>query len=122
MGDYSKNATMQKLGQQYINRIFTPNTFRELDQIIDGNKATALVKVFPIKDLLIDVYMWGFINGKRADRERRRVNEVRKTFRERPDIELLFQFILALPEDKREEAVRVATSYLKDIQKERGTE
>lgn len=121
MGDYSKNATMQKLGQQYINRIFTPSTIDELDQIIEGNEATALVKIFPIKDLLIDVYMWGFINGKKADRERRRVNEVRKTFKERPDIELLFQFILALPEDKREEAVRVATSYLKDIQKERGT-
>ena len=63
---YSLNATMQMLGHQHYFNILTQEAFSAIDDILTARPYTAT------RETSMDVFMLGYIYGKRAERKRRR--------------------------------------------------
>ena len=63
---YTLNATMQMLGHQYYLNVLTQETFSAIDDILTARPYTST------RETSMDVFMLGYIYGKRAERKRRR--------------------------------------------------
>lgn len=63
---YTLNATMQMLGYQYYLNVLTQETFSAIDDILTARPYTST------RETSMDVFMLGYIYGKRAERKRRR--------------------------------------------------
>lgn len=63
---YDKNETMRMLGNNTYMGALNKQTFSELDNILEARPYTCT------RDTAMDIFMLGFIHGKRADRVRRK--------------------------------------------------
>lgn len=63
---YSINETMCLIGKQRIFDIPLTDMFKELDEIISANNAIKS----NVQELCIDVFMIGYIEGKKAERKK----------------------------------------------------
>lgn len=72
---YSKGKTMQLIGQQCYDRMATPATDAGLQEIYTAHRQKSLILT---ADTMIDAYIWGFINGQRAERQRRKAAKASK--------------------------------------------
>ena len=63
---YTLNATMQMLGYQYYLNVLTQETFSAIDDILTARPYAST------RETSMDVFMLGYIYGKRAERKRRR--------------------------------------------------
>ena len=65
---YTKNQTMILLGKQKPFSILTEKALKAIDQVMEGNE---LLFMNHIRPLIYDVYTLGYINGKRAERNKK---------------------------------------------------
>lgn len=63
---------MRLIGYQFFTQMQTEETFPALDDIINAN---IHARKFNLKRLVYDVYIYGFISGKRAERAKRKANK-----------------------------------------------
>lgn len=63
---YSKNDTMKMLGKNYYTTALNQQTSSKLDDILEARPFSCT------KDTAIDIFMLGYIHGKRAERARRK--------------------------------------------------
>ncbi|MBS6396680.1 MAG: hypothetical protein KH452_05965 [Clostridiales bacterium] len=63
---YGTNATMQMLGKNVYIGPLNMQTFSEIDDILEARPYSCS------RDTAMDIFMLGYIHGKRADRERRK--------------------------------------------------
>lgn len=66
ISSYEKNETMKMLGKNTYVGALNQQTFSELDNILEARPHTCT------RDTAMDIFMLGFIYGKRADRARRK--------------------------------------------------
>lgn len=71
MGIYEKNETMLLLGQQKYEKIITEQAEKQIKEIREA-RCFAMTA-----DTAIDIYIIGFINGKRKERERKSKDYIR---------------------------------------------
>ena len=67
---HNGSETMRILGEQYPLHYITPEVMQELREICEANVAGRGRNDIPM--LLQDVFIWGYINGVRGERSRRR--------------------------------------------------
>ena len=65
---YDENETMKLLGHQYLNRMMGNEEFHKMLEIMDAHKCNS-PRLHPAAT---DIYMWGFINGQRHERTKKR--------------------------------------------------
>lgn len=68
MSRYEKNEVMKLLGKQYLNLIVKQEDVTAIEDIWSANldcKGRML-------DVLIDVFIYGYIQGKRAERQKKK--------------------------------------------------
>ena len=63
---YSKNDTMKMLGKNYYMPALNRQTFSELDDILEA------IPFSCAENTAMDIFMLGYIHGKRAERARRK--------------------------------------------------
>lgn len=63
---YKTNATMELLGKQVTLQIITPDIEKQMDEITEAREYTATFMTS------LDMFMLGYIHGKRAERARRK--------------------------------------------------
>lgn len=66
---YEGSETMKLLGQQYYDKIVTPELFKEIEGIIKANLESDRPD---LKMLKYDIFVFGYLMGIRAERERRK--------------------------------------------------
>lgn len=69
MNVYEHNKTMRLLGKQYYNRIVTDEDLKAINDIVEAN---VKAKRFDRICLFADIFVYGFIMGKRAERSRKK--------------------------------------------------
>lgn len=63
---YDVNPTMKMLGKNIYLRALDQQTFSELDDILEARPYSCT------RDTAMDIFMLGFIHGKRAERKKRK--------------------------------------------------
>lgn len=75
---YSTGKVMPLIGQQYLNKILSKESLEGLHEIQNAHtKKQISTEPDPLPysfDTLIDAFAFGFINGKREERSRRKVD------------------------------------------------
>lgn len=63
---YDRNRTMKLIGKQYPTKILGPDSFKDIDQILNARPYSCTI------DTALDIFMLGYMYGKRAERLRRK--------------------------------------------------
>lgn len=63
---YDANDTMRMIGYQQVQEIFTSGARRQINEVLDVRKSEITF------DAAIEMFIIGFIHGKRAERIRRK--------------------------------------------------
>lgn len=66
---YEANETMKLLGQQYYDKVVTPEFFKEIEGIVKANLESDRPDLNMLK---YDIFVFGYLMGIRAERERRK--------------------------------------------------
>lgn len=69
---YEYNKTMQLLGKQYYNRMISDEDLKAINDIVTANLKAANVDTH---SMLMDIFVYGFIQGKRAARREKKKRE-----------------------------------------------
>lgn len=73
---YKENETIKMLGNQYLNRCFSNEDVRNIREIIEAYTNEAKRgNGFDIDMLCIDCAMYGFLIGKRTERNRKKTGK-----------------------------------------------
>lgn len=67
---YEYNKTMQLLGKQYYNRMISDADLKAVNEIVDANLHAANVDTH---SMLMDIFAYGYIQGKRAARREQEI-------------------------------------------------